>query len=45
LGTVKFVKMDVEGAEVKVIAGGAALFEDASPIVLFEVRRASPPPS
>ena len=38
--TVKFVKMDVEGAETKVLAGGASLFEAASPIVLFEVNNA-----
>ena len=34
--TIKFVKMDVEGVEIKVIAGGSSLFEKASPIVQFE---------
>jgi len=34
--TIKFVKMDVEGVEIKVIAGGSSLFEEASPIVQFE---------
>lgn len=35
---VRFVKMDVEGCETKVLNGGASLFDDASPVVLFEVR-------
>ena len=34
--TIKFVKMDVEGVEIKVITGGSSLFEEASPIVQFE---------
>ena len=38
--TVRFVKMDVEGCETKVLNGGGALFDDASPIVLFEVNNA-----
>jgi FkbM family methyltransferase len=35
LQRVRFVKIDVEGAEAKVIAGGSSLFEAGSPMVLF----------
>ena len=35
---IRFVKMDVEGCETKVLNGGTSLFDEASPVVLFEVR-------
>jgi len=40
MAAVRFVKMDVEGCEAKVLAGGRSLFDAHSPIVLFEVNNA-----
>jgi len=35
---VDFVKLDVEGHELQVIAGGRSFFTTASPLVMFEIR-------
>ena len=35
---VDFVKLDVEGHELQVIAGGRSFFTTASPVVMFEIR-------
>ena len=37
-GEVDFIKLDVEGHEVEVITGGTALFNSASPLVMFEIK-------
>lgn len=37
-GDVDFVKLDVEGHEREVIAGGASFFASASPLVMFEIK-------
>lgn len=37
LGTVDILKLDAEGQEARIIAGGSAFFRDQSPIVMYEV--------
>jgi FkbM family methyltransferase len=37
---VDFVKLDVEGHELQVIAGGRSFFKQASPLVMFEIKAA-----
>ena len=36
--TPDFVKIDAEGAEVRILAGGARFFEEADPLVMLEVK-------
>jgi FkbM family methyltransferase len=44
-GGVDFIKIDVEGHEAQVIAGGAALLASASPLVMLEIVHAGAPDS
>lgn len=37
-GEIDFIKMDAEGEELKIIAGGGSVFEDGSPVVMFEIK-------
>lgn len=37
-GRIDFIKMDAEGEELKIIAGGRLVFENASPMVMFEIK-------
>ena len=37
-GEIDFIKMDAEGEELKIIAGGRSVFEAGSPVVMFEIR-------
>ncbi|MBL8698995.1 MAG: FkbM family methyltransferase [Alphaproteobacteria bacterium] len=37
LPAIEFVKLDVEGSEAAVVAGGEAFFRDQSPLVMFEI--------
>jgi FkbM family methyltransferase len=36
-GAIDFIKMDAEGEELKIIAGGGSVFKDGAPIVMFEI--------
>ena len=35
---IDFIKMDAEGEELKIIAGGSSVFRDGAPIVMFEIK-------
>jgi len=37
-GDIDFIKLDVEGHEREVVAGGAAFFASASPLAMFEIK-------
>ncbi|RYE88410.1 MAG: FkbM family methyltransferase [Hyphomicrobiales bacterium] len=37
-GEIDFIKMDAEGEELKIVAGGRSVFEADSPVVMFEIR-------
>ncbi len=37
-GAIDFIKMDAEGEELKIIAGGSSVFRDGAPIVMFEIK-------
>jgi FkbM family methyltransferase len=38
---IDFIKMDAEGEELKIIAGGSSVFEAGAPIVMFEIKAAA----
>lgn len=37
-GEIDFIKMDAEGEELKIIAGGKSVFEAGAPVVMFEIK-------